>query len=407
MRSVKLVAALAGAALLIPSVASAQPLGQDLAITTISKTSFGGQQQPLRLVIKNETDYKNFFLGQPPSSPTVDFSSEDVLVAGMGFEPTGGYSIEITRVQVNVGPSAIVTFQETKPAPGVMVPMVVTSPVHVVKVARRATSYTFQSASSPSTAAFDKLSLSYVGGFVMFHETITVDKNGLVTDDRGGVSPSFPSTSYHGHATAAELQKIKDAYKASDFATLPATITPPHIIPDIPSLDIEADQGANKKTVNVVSAASFGAYDARLRPLVDAIRAVADRIVAANAPHDITGKCVVIPGSSDLAIGNVRVPTTSPFRALLATQIGKEVTISATVTQTSGGQIADVKAIVGAANKTAALRAGPSYHSHVLDTVAKDARVEVLGSSSNGYYYKAKVGNDTGWIYKTSVTIGR
>jgi hypothetical protein len=413
MRSFTFVAALVGAAcsVLPLSAASAQPLGQDLAITTIQKSSFSGQQQPLRLVISNDADYKSFFNGQPPSSPTVDFSSEDVLVASNGFRPTGGYSIEITRVQVNVGPSAIVSVHETTPPPGTMVPMIVTSPMHVVKVARRASSYTFQNVGSatPAAAPFDKLTFTYIGGFVAFQETITVDKNGLVTVDRRPVSAPIPATSYHGQATAAEMKAIVDGFNGSDFATLPATIQPTHIIPDVPSLKIEAKQGSTKNATTLQSAASYGAYEARLKPLVDAVTTAADRIVQANSVQQVTGKVKLVTpaGSSTLMVGSVFIPTSSSFSSILLSQLGKTVTIKAIVTQVNGQDMADVQSIVGKANRTVALRAHPRSTASVRETLSAGDEVDVLGlSTPNGYYWKATAANQSGWVYKSAVTIG-
>ena len=77
-----------------------QPLiGESLNVTPIASGSASLQPSAQRLVITNDTDYASFFGGTPPSSPTVNFSTEDVLAVAMGTQPAGS-SINITGVDV-------------------------------------------------------------------------------------------------------------------------------------------------------------------------------------------------------------------------------------------------------------------------------------------------------------------
>lgn len=68
-----------------------------------------------------------------PSLPPVNFNDEMLIVASMGRQPTGGYSISIDEVyQSPAGIVAVVT--ETSPAPNCQVTQVVTAPVDVVRI---------------------------------------------------------------------------------------------------------------------------------------------------------------------------------------------------------------------------------------------------------------------------------
>src|SRR5258708_6359907 len=141
----KILGALLGALVLSPAVASAQttgPVSQDLPFTTVAQSGLSGHTTAETKVITTNQDYQAWFIGGAPTSPTVDFANEDVLAVAMGQEPSTGYAIEITRVEYMnfgiTGGTAFVHVKETKPAPGAIVGFIVTSPSHVVKLAKKA-----------------------------------------------------------------------------------------------------------------------------------------------------------------------------------------------------------------------------------------------------------------------------
>lgn len=68
-----------------------------------------------------------------PDLPSVDFSRQMVLAAFMGRKPTGGYTIQITRVVAENG-TITVTVRETAPSPNTPVIQVLTHPFHIVVV---------------------------------------------------------------------------------------------------------------------------------------------------------------------------------------------------------------------------------------------------------------------------------
>jgi hypothetical protein len=68
-----------------------------------------------------------------PDLPSVDFSRQMVLAAFMGRKPTGGYTIQITRVVAENG-TITVTVRETAPSPNTPVIQALTHPFHIVVV---------------------------------------------------------------------------------------------------------------------------------------------------------------------------------------------------------------------------------------------------------------------------------
>jgi len=67
--------------------------------------------------------------------PAVDFSRDVVVAVFMGTRPTAGFGIEIVRVREE-GNSLVVSYKETRPAPGLLTAQVLTSPYHIVAVPR-------------------------------------------------------------------------------------------------------------------------------------------------------------------------------------------------------------------------------------------------------------------------------
>jgi hypothetical protein len=521
--------ALLGALVLAPAVASAQPataVSQDLPFTTITKSGFGHTTAD-RKTITTEQDYKAWFGGTAPATPAVDFTNEDVLAVAMGQEPSTGYAIEITRVEYMTtgitGGMAFVHIQETKPAPGSIVGWVVTSPTHVVKLSKKATSYVFVTNPTPAawdklslqvlwgstgytgtltlappgaatllqssptgkyapindtaTAAelkavndaftnadvktlpagipdprmiigvkkielvstvsgtdykfdasidyygtvdarvkplvdalkaisdrlatgtakqnFDKLTLSMQGGFILKRDDYVVAWDGTVTVlDRMGMGPTRPFT---GQATKAELQAIKDAFTACDVTTLPATINPPHLIPDVASFNLDsAVAGTDYNTLMVQGA--YGTYEKRLKPLVEAIRTCGQRVLQASLPQSVSG--LVSYHSGTLTVGTYTVSTTDKLRSLVYSFRGK--TISITVTGTA------IEWIDGTVNTTANLRKSASYLGKVIETLNTGDQVQITGKSSSGLYYKATAPNgQVGWVFVNYVDVAK
>jgi len=70
--------------------------------------------------------------------PAVDFTRDIVLALFTGTRPTAGFTAEITGVREDGG-TLVVSYKETRPAPGGVAAQLLTSPFHIVAVPKGAT----------------------------------------------------------------------------------------------------------------------------------------------------------------------------------------------------------------------------------------------------------------------------
>lgn len=113
------------------------------AFATLGKGSQSGVRERKFVVIKNENDWTALWKSHaspslpPKEPPLVDFQTEMIVAVFSGEKPTGGYSIEITRISEDTTKHALEVFvRESKPPPGAMVIQALTQPYHIVKLTR-------------------------------------------------------------------------------------------------------------------------------------------------------------------------------------------------------------------------------------------------------------------------------
>ena len=70
--------------------------------------------------------------------PSVDFTKEVVAAVFLGSRPTAGYGVRIVRARQD-GVALVVSYTETRPAPGALAAQVLTSPYHIVAIPRGST----------------------------------------------------------------------------------------------------------------------------------------------------------------------------------------------------------------------------------------------------------------------------
>ena len=112
-----------------------------VSFSTIDKGFRSGIKERKLVVIKTEKEWEEFwrlhkktFLTEQ-QIPPVDFKQEMVIAVFSGEKRTGGYGIEITRVEENLEKSRLeVFFLETHPSPKSMVTQALTQPYHIVKL---------------------------------------------------------------------------------------------------------------------------------------------------------------------------------------------------------------------------------------------------------------------------------
>jgi hypothetical protein len=124
--------------LLIMSFAPA--MAESMPMRTLAQGAFGGIQLPKREVIKDAAAWEKLWAQHAAPTrggerPQVDFSKEMVILVTMGRQTTGGYAIEITKVEPDREHLRIM-IKRTSPPPDAMTIQALTAPFHIVAVPR-------------------------------------------------------------------------------------------------------------------------------------------------------------------------------------------------------------------------------------------------------------------------------
>lgn len=112
-----------------------------LHLTSLFQKGYCGITDKKTVLIKTDKEWQNLWSqviplphGMQLTSPDVDFSVGEMVVATfMGEQMSGGHSIEIMSLWVNLNNELEVYLREKRPSGG-MVTMAETQPVHIVKV---------------------------------------------------------------------------------------------------------------------------------------------------------------------------------------------------------------------------------------------------------------------------------
>ncbi|HUF28917.1 MAG TPA: protease complex subunit PrcB family protein [Gemmatimonadaceae bacterium] len=104
-------------------------------------SSSSGVRDRARIVIRTSAEWEDLWsqvtanTTPRPEPPAVDFAAEMVVVAAMGWRPSGGYSIEIEEVLAASGVLTAIV-HERSPAPTCFVTAALTAPIEMVVVPR-------------------------------------------------------------------------------------------------------------------------------------------------------------------------------------------------------------------------------------------------------------------------------
>ena len=110
-----------------------------LPIRTLVKGAFSGIQEPTQQIIRDKTIWDKTWAKHSANSktagkmPEVDFSKEMVIFVTMGRKSTGGYSIQVTKVEP-IGEKLRITVSRTAPPAGAMTIQALTAPFQIVAV---------------------------------------------------------------------------------------------------------------------------------------------------------------------------------------------------------------------------------------------------------------------------------
>lgn len=115
--------------------------GGDVSFATVSRGIISGIVDRSLLAIRTPEEWQQLWqrhsttLAPPPAMPVIDFSREMVIAVFLGSRRTGGFGIEILRVE-RKGEKLQVFYREVSPPVGAMVPQVLTQPYHMIQLPR-------------------------------------------------------------------------------------------------------------------------------------------------------------------------------------------------------------------------------------------------------------------------------
>jgi len=114
-------------------------LVKSLEFTTIEKGFFSGFTERKKWIIKTQEQWlKSWNMHTStriphPAPPAIDFTKDMILAVFIWQRPSGGFSVEIIRVE-KVEDTIVVFFRETEPSPDAMVTAVLTQPYHIIRI---------------------------------------------------------------------------------------------------------------------------------------------------------------------------------------------------------------------------------------------------------------------------------
>lgn len=114
-----------------------------VAFATVDQGFSSGMRERRFIVIKGQKEWESLWrehksAGSPRKEvPAIDFKQEMLIGVFSGEKRTGGYRIEITKIEEDLAKNQLnVHFRETGPPPDSMVVQMLTRPYHIVKLKR-------------------------------------------------------------------------------------------------------------------------------------------------------------------------------------------------------------------------------------------------------------------------------
>jgi hypothetical protein len=250
-----------------------------------------GASAAANLVLRSQQELQASGIRLGPGAQ-VDWTRDMLIAVLMGTKNTGGYSVEITGIERKrmIAPTIFpppppvyyleVTADHRSPAPGSMVTMALTSPFHVVKLARSDERVDFvASGASSGGAGFDAVERSTRSAIAQAR--IRVSASGDVTFARSGMGNPFPTLT--GQATAAELRDLESAVSRARLHEIPADITPGSLPAGGSMFTLTVEGGSNPHRISGAYGLE-GQYAARLRLVNQALDAIGSRLASQPAP---------------------------------------------------------------------------------------------------------------------------
>jgi protease stability complex PrcB-like protein len=114
-------------------------------LATVAKGAMSNIEEPRQVVVRTDAEWQALWKQHDGNSatPTVDFTQSMVAAVFLGSRPTTGYAADITGMKTE-GTRTFVEYLERQPPRDALVAQVLTSPFHIVRIARTAGSVEFR-----------------------------------------------------------------------------------------------------------------------------------------------------------------------------------------------------------------------------------------------------------------------
>ena len=118
---------------------------QDSVVNTVAKGGMSSIEEPRQVVVRTAAEWQALWKQHDGDSaaPPVDFTQSMVAAVFLGSRPTTGFAADITGVKTE-GNRTVVEYLERQPPRDAVVAQVLTSPFHIVRIARTAGSVEFR-----------------------------------------------------------------------------------------------------------------------------------------------------------------------------------------------------------------------------------------------------------------------
>lgn len=118
-----------------------------IATVTVARGTSSAIEESRQAIARTAGEWQTLWrehAGSEPA-PAVDFAKEMVAAVFLGTRPTGGYGVDIVAAR-REGAALIVEYRERRPPPGALASQALTSPFHIVRIARHDGTVTFRAA---------------------------------------------------------------------------------------------------------------------------------------------------------------------------------------------------------------------------------------------------------------------
>ena len=119
-------------------------------LVTVAQGPMSNIEEPRQVVVRTTAEWQALWKEHDAqrAAPPVDFAQSIVVAVFLGTRPTAGFAVEITAVKAE-GSRAVVEYRERRPARDAIGAQVLTSPFHIVRLARTSGSIEFRRIDGP------------------------------------------------------------------------------------------------------------------------------------------------------------------------------------------------------------------------------------------------------------------